>query len=391
MNQLRSLGLLLLALPLAAGCGDNNQVGDDDGGADASIDPTPDAAPPDAPPPPPPGVTLFDFLIAVDVTPDGTTAVFEDITSTAATAHLHDTVTGETTVGPLIGDPSRSLATSISADGKITAFHNEPAEAGVWTPGSGWLELGSPHAAGCGADELSSAWDISADGLVVVGMAWDGCAPDAFVWTAAGGFTSLDRIGASAPGSPNPPSNRATVVSDDGAVIAGFAQNGPVDRSPAVWAADGTGFLLDPTQMDAPGEVLSISAGGQTLAGVWGYDGFVWTSEGGVVMIPRLDISLPSDPIYPNAIAADGRLVFGGIGSAFFTVPTAFVWSADAGTRALADIATAAGVTLPEGTLLTSVLAASADGTVLIGTAFDVDFNPKTFALRLPATAYDIR
>ena len=71
-----------------------------------------------------------------------------------------------------------------------------------------------------------------------------------------------------------------------------------------------------------------------------------------------------------------------------WALPIAFVWTADAGTRALADVVTAAGVTLPEGTWLQSVLAASADGTVLIGTAFDGEGNPKTFVLRVPASAY---
>src|SRR6185503_7146643 len=103
-----------------------------------------------------------DLFIAVDVTPDGRTAVFEDLTSTAATIYLVDTVTGETTQGADVGDPSRSLATAISASGQITAFHGEPVQAGVWTAASGWTDLGSPHAAGCGVDEMSSAWDISA-------------------------------------------------------------------------------------------------------------------------------------------------------------------------------------------------------------------------------------
>jgi hypothetical protein len=384
MNFLRIASFLLVAPALVAGCGDNDSV---DGGPDASIDPPPADASPE---PPPPGLTLFDFLIAVDVTPDGRTAVFEEITSTEVTAILVDTVTGAVVPGGVVGNPSRNLATAISAGGTITALHGEPVQAGIWTAASGWTDLGSPHAAGCGADEISGAWDISADGHVVVGLAWDGCAPDAFLWTDAGGtgaFTSLERLGAPAPGSPSAPANRATVVSDDGSVIAGFAQNGPIDRSPAVWAADGTGFLLDPAQMDTPGEILSISPDGDLLGGLWAFDGFVWTSAGGTVFLPRLDISLPTDPVYPNAIA-DGGLVFGGIGDAFFSIPTAFVWRADAGTRSLAEVAVAAGVSIPEGTILNSVLAASADGTVLIGTAMDVDFNPKTFVLRLPAGAY---
>lgn len=377
--------LIVLALAPAIGCGDNLGGGSPDGA------PAPDSAPsPDAERPPAPGIQLYDFAIAVDVTPDGGTAVFEAFTATEVVAHLVDTVTRTDKTGPVIGDPSRDLATGISATGRITALHGVPVEAGVWTAADDWTDLGSPHPAGCDQD-IGGAWDISGDGHLVVGLVWDGCAPDAFLWSDASGtgvFTPLERLGATS--SPAGPTNRATVISDDGSVIAGFAQNDPLDRSPAVWSSDGTGFLIDPTQLDTPGEILSISAHGDVLGMIWGFDGFVWTSAGGSVPIPRLDISLPTDPVYPNAITGDGTAVFGAIGDAFFSTPIAFVWTAAAGTRSLADVATAAGVTLPAGLILNNVLGASADGTVLIGTATDADFNLVSFVLRVPADAYAV-
>jgi hypothetical protein len=385
MNRLTSSILIAAAL---AGCGDNL----DAGAADAAPA-GPDAEPiPDAPPAPPPGLRVLDFALAIDVTPDGGTAAFESITLDGATLYLHDTVTGESTEAAVIGDPTRSIATGIAATGRVSAFHGDPTVAGVWTAATGWTDLGSPHAAGCGETDVSSAFDVSADGSVVVGLAWNGCTPDAFRWTDAGGggggvFTPLEVLGAPLEGSTAPPSNRATVISDDGRIAAGFAQNGPVDRSPAIWNADGTGFLLDPDDMDVPGEVLSIDADGSIAAGVWGFDGFVWTADAGLTALPRLELSLPSDPVYPNAMSADGALVFGGIGNAFFSVPIAFVWSAAHGTRALADVAAAAGVEVPAGLTLTSVLGASADGTVAIGVALDARGQGKTFVLRLPAAA----
>ena len=61
--------------------------------------------------------------------------------------------------------------------------------------------------------------------------------------------------------------------------------------------------------------------------------------------------SLPSnDPFantYPQAIAANGQLIFGGSGG------QAFVWTAGASTRKLQDIATAAGIEIPQGVILT--------------------------------------
>jgi len=367
----------IACLLLLAACGDNLSL----------ADPGDDAPPPPPPPPPPPGIQFLDFALAIDITPDGRYAVFESFTSSAAIVQVYDTILGETVDETELGDPSRNVATGVSATRRISALHGMPVQAGIYSDATGWVDLGSPHAAGCGSDEISGAFDISADGHVVVGLAWNGCTPDAFRWsdaTGTGTFTPLELLGTSFPDTPaTPPVNRATVVSRDGRIAAGFAQLGNIDRSPAVWRADGTGFLLDPTATDTPGEVLSIAADGTLVAGISGNDGFTWTAATGMVAIPRLDVALPSDPIYPNAIV--NGTVFGGIGSAFFSIPIAFAWTPSAGTRALADLVTAAGIALPEGMTLNSVLAASADGTVLIGTAMDADFLQQTFVLRLPA------
>jgi hypothetical protein len=76
------------------------------------------------------------------------------------------------------------------------------------------------------------------------------------------------------------------------------------------------------------------------------------------------------------------------VGDGFFGIPNAFVWSAADGMRVLAEVAAAAGVTVPEGMLLNSVLGVSADGTVIMGTAMDENFQGKTYVLRLPAGTF---
>lgn len=342
--------------------------------------------------PPPRRLDILDLALPIDLTPDGSIALIEDLSVIQGDVYFYDTVKGTLELKTQVGDVLRDFATGISATGRVSALHNDPVQAGLWSEADGWLELGSFHPAGCDQD-ISGAWDMSADGSVTVGFAWDDCAPQAFRWTDVSGsgvFTPLDVLGSASPGSGNAPSNRATVVSDDGAVAAGFAQNGSVDRSPAVWNSDGTGFLLDEANMDAPGEVLSISADGKMVAGTTGYDGFTWTKETGMVTIDKLPVSLPSDPSYPNAIAANGQLVFGGIGNPFFGIPVAFVWTPIHGTRAVQDLAAANGIDIPEGHQLSTIVAASTDGSVVMGTAFDGGGKQKSFVLRLPVSVYGI-
>ena len=91
------------------------------------------------------------------------------------------------------------------------------------------------------------------------------------------------------------------MISDDGTVIAGFAENDPVDRWPAVWRQDGSGFLLPGTVPDAPGEVLAVSADGRVVAGTWNLEAFYWTEDEGVVSIGRLPTSFGGDTAYANA------------------------------------------------------------------------------------------
>ncbi|NUO53943.1 MAG: hypothetical protein HOV80_34290 [Polyangiaceae bacterium] len=336
-------------------------------------------------------IEIIELGMPVDLTPDGSIALIQDMASPVGDAYFFDTATKELTLETQIGDPLRTIATGLSAAGHISALHNEPVQAGIWSEAEDWRDIASPFAMGCGED-LGAGFDVSADGSAVVGLMWNGCGPEAFLWTDDGGageVTTLDVLGEPFEGQASGPTNRATVISDDGLVIAGFAQNGPVDRSPAIWRADGTGFMIDPTNQDAPGEVLSISTDGSIVAGIWGNAGFAFTEADGVVDLGLLPNALPGDPVYPNAIAADGGLIFGGVGNPFFTVPMAFVWSPEHGMRSLADIVTANGITVPDGLVLSNVLAASTDGSVLLGTVLDELGAQKTFVLRLPVSAYE--
>lgn len=325
----------------------------------------------DPAPTPPVGLTLLPYYIAVDVSPDGTRAVFErfDEETSEVSFVVYDTVAGAVIDEAVVGDPTRVLATGVSDDGAVSAMHGDPVVAGVWRDGA-WTDIPSPYGDGCDT-ATGAAWDVSGDGAAAAGMVWHGCAGEAFRWD-GGEMVVLEVLGELDGGTPT---NRGTLISDDGVVVAGFAQRTPIDRTAARWDGDG-GELLFPDELDSPSEVLAIDADGSTLAGTFGAEGFVWTA-GGVTMLPRTPDALPSDPVFPNAITADGTRVFGGVGDAFFGLPVAFEWTEAGGTVALADSVD----DLPEGVVLQSVLGASADGKVLIGTSLDAQGVGGTFLL----------
>lgn len=368
----RSCSAFLLTIACLTGCGDDGSTG-------------PAAEPA-------PGIRFIPLSQPVDITPDGSIAAIQDGSSFTGDLYFYHTATGALEFKTRVGDPSRTFASGISAGGAVSALHNEPVEAGFWTSAGEWTDITTPYLNGCGSD-YAGAWDISASGKVVVGLVWNGCNAEAFRWDAGGTgiMTPLERLGESFPGTSSPPANRATVVSDDGTVAAGWAQTSLVDRSPAIWKADGTGTLLTGLAPDAPGEVLSISADGKLVAGTWGGDGFYWTAATGTVNIGKLPDADPSfGDAFPNAVAASGKLILGGSGNPFFVTPHAFAWTAGGGMRQLDSIAVAHGVTIPEGYLLTNVLGASADGRVVLGTAYGPNFSTVTFVLTLPLSAYGL-
>lgn len=340
---------------------------------------------------PPQGeLALVRDLVGVDVTPDGGTGAFFDPFSPDGDVYFFDTASGLLTLETTVGSPFRAFPTALSNTRRLSAIHGDPPQAGLWSEAGGWLDLGNVYPFGCG-DDQGGAWDLTSDGNVAVGLLWNGCAAEAFRWTSASGLVPLQVLGESFPGSSAPPANRATKIAGNGTRIGGFAQRELVDRWPALWNPDGTGFLLPAGVFtpDSPGEILSLSPDGSMAAGIWNLEGFTWTAASGVVRLDPLPGALPGSQTFPNAITSGGTRIFGAVRPGFFDPQVAFVWTPTAGMRALADVVRAAGVTIPDGIQLENVLGASDDGSVLVGTASDLNtFRVYAFALELPTSAY---
>lgn len=345
-----------------------------------------------APPPPEvePSLTFVHVMQPVDITPDGSLALLQQYNATGE-FYYYRPATGSLELVGEVGDASLAAVTGLSDDGAVTGFFfTDSIRAGLWTQAGGWEVL--PNAAfpaGCDFN-VASAWDVTSDGRTVVGMLWDGCRVAAGQWDAATGTgTMLQRLGAN--WSPEmAPDNRASKVAGNGSLIGGWASTETAGRFPALWRPDGTGFLMEGIAPDMGGEVMAISADGSMAAGYTGGDAFYWTEAGGVVNIGFLPSDDGMGGAIANAIAADNRLIFGVSGSPFWGTPQTFVWTEAAGMRPLVDVITAAGITIPEGTTLTNALAASADGTVVLGQAMDAEFNLMSYVLVLPESAYGL-
>lgn len=376
---------LLFALALS-GCGDNLAGAPDAGGADAR---RPDAAPPG------PGMVFVDYTFQVDVSPDGQTALFQAFTPEGeGQVVLYDTVESVGRVVTTIVDPGVNVVTGVSDTQVISAYNGVPVDAATWDATRGWVAADVVYDPGCDPNR-SGAFDISGDGTVTTGLLWHGCVVEAYRRTDVGGVATtvpLQLLGTPSDGRSR--SNRGSVISDDGQVIAGFAANGTLDRTPALWRADGTGYLLAPAldganPDDAPADPLSINGDGTVIAGKQDRDAWRWTAATGLTILPRPADADGLAKIYATAMNAAGDVIFGGIGDSFgFSTPVAFVWTEATGMRPLIDIVRASGIVLPAGWSLGSVQGASADGTVLIGAAMDPDFNAKSFVLRLPPGVY---
>jgi len=160
-----------------------------------------------------------------------------------------------------------AVVNSVSDDGSvvlgnipdpvITTSHT----AGIWTDADGWTDLGFlPNAGFC--PSKSSSYELSGDGTIAIGLSWDGCSGRGFRWTQATGMQELDVLGSGG--------NRASVMSSDGSVIAGFAR-GSFSRTAATWNGNTmTGALIDSMGAvvgEIEGEITGISDDGSVLLG----------------------------------------------------------------------------------------------------------------------------
>jgi uncharacterized membrane protein len=312
---------------------------------------------------------LTGALGANDMSPDGRFIVGVGTFDDQSGPYIWDTVLDTVTVLPAPGTD----AVAVSDDGTVVLGNMPDPDdddganvAAIWTAATGWQSLGYlPNASAC--PSRSTGYELSADGSVAVGLSWDGCSARGFRWTEATGMTELANLANG--------NNRASVISSDGSVIAGFAQ-GSFERTPAVWGAGGSGQLVG--LVTDQGEVHGISDDGSVLLGTL----YMGSGSGSLAAVKW---SNPGVSGWTVEVIGAGSIISGWTGNAMdvaddgtvigfdFLLGNRRAWIQPDGTGPLVDLRSwvlANGGLVPSGFVLEVPQAVSSDGKYIIGHGF---------------------
>jgi probable HAF family extracellular repeat protein len=271
------------------------------------------------------------------------------------------------------------VADEVSRDGRTivgTALGSQAVrQAAIWLRATEWKLLGSfgANAAPCDRS-LSSAYDTSSDGRVVVGLAWNGCTlAHAFRWEESTGMVDL---GSSVSGR----ASLAAGVSGDGKVVVGYQESSTGFRQGARWldgrqelipGADGYVGTANATNIDGSvvvGRICRPNSERPTdpnFQSAW-----VWTRDGTKCLAaPQLRPSPgPVIIVEANATSDDGRVIGGGQNVGGSQDSDAVIWI-DGSPAYLKDYLRAHGVPDAFATWINtgSITDISPDGRILVG------------------------
>jgi probable HAF family extracellular repeat protein len=188
-------------------------------------------------------------------------------------------------------------------------------QAAIWQRAAEWRLLGSiaPNATPCDA-LLSSTYDTSDDGKVIVGLAWNGCnLARAFRWEESTGMVDLGTLNAAL-------ATRANAVSGDGRLVVGWQDTGGGRRG-ARWTDGKLDVFSGPSGII--GEAQAANRDGSIVVGqacefatrenpFGNQQAWIWTSREGVTCLPPPRVRV-LDNFIGTALATseDGRIVGG--------------------------------------------------------------------------------
>jgi uncharacterized membrane protein len=269
------------------------------------------------------------------------------------------------------------------------------AYAALWQSGKQWVTLPPPENWRELDGKVTVGYDVSADGSVIVGLAYlKSNRVEAFRYDAKSGTKPLGTLTGGR--------SRGSVVSGDGRVTAGWDDLTGTGTGRGFWYGavwwEGMQRLLHPYngigQVEGANDVGSILVGkGHPLA--WGHAfrytswdghvedlGAVKRGPGGIGVGggPEGDFE---DTSVALAVSDDGNVVAGTSG---YQPPTdAFVWTPETKIVKLSDYLTSKGITGHERWTLVAATSASPDGKIIAGTGINNATNRiEGFVVRIP-------
>lgn len=330
------------------------------------------------------------FSVATGVSADGKVVAGYSSSSNSATSYeaFRWTATnGMVGLGDLAGGTFTSFANAISADGSTIvgqSYSTNGTEAFRWTQAAGMAGLGDLP----GGDFFSTANGVSASGAVVAGYGastLSGTRSEAFRWTTTNGMEALGDL----PGGNF--DSRAWGISADGSVIVGESTSSNGNEAFRWTAATGMVGLGDLTGGLFNSIAYGISADGSTIVG-YGYptnsshEAFRWTLATGIEPLGFLPCDTWS---IGRATSGNGSVVVGDPQTT--TCKCVFIWDVQHGIRELLNVLTDGyGLNLT-GWQLCRATALSYDGNIIVGyginpsgqtEAWMADLTPPSLAAR---------
>jgi probable HAF family extracellular repeat protein len=293
-------------------------------------------------------------------------------------------------LGDLFGSPMMvdSSGNDVSADGSVVVGQALSAvtltgQAYRWTQATGMVGLGDLP----GGSELSSAYAVSADGLVIVGYGNSASGEEAFRWTESEGMVALGDL----PGGDF--RSGASGVSDDGSVVVGSSE---IDETLLEhffeafrWTeSEGMVGLGDLPGGSFHSKASAVSADGSVVVGFGtsasGQEAFRWTEEEGMVGLGDFPGGVFRSAA--GSVSADGSIVLG-YGYSDSGLQT-FIWDHVRGMRNLSDIlVNHLGLDLTGWTGI-HVGGLSTDGRVIIGDGTNPSGDTEAWRIVLPCDAH---
>jgi probable HAF family extracellular repeat protein len=271
---------------------------------------------------------------------------------------------------------SVSQQAKISRDGKVIVGDAKDNQgittAAIWQGGTNWKTLGGVPNGRVQDKTLSSAWDVSGDGSVIVGLAWvQPTGSHGFRWDARNGMVDL--------GSLQKQSSRASIVSADGNVVAGWDANPDQSGAYYYWRGSiwwqGLQRLMNPFgwigQAEGINDCGSVIVGrGQPSASDHAYRYTAWDGRiEDLGSIPRgflPNTQDKEDQSIAFGVSDDGGVV---VGSSGWQPPTdAFIWTEATKMVKVSEFLMKKGVIGLEGWTLVVANSVSPDGKIIAGT-----------------------